>query len=285
MVQIRKRGKHWQATVRGPDGRERTKTYPKKVDAERWADSPRADIARGQWVDPRLGRTRSGSTPKVGASVKSTSRRLLPKSRLTCAGTYYQYSASGPSPLSGRARCRRLSTTLSPATVEVIARWLSAILGAAVRDGMIGHSPYRDVRLPRVEAALVEPLPTEAVAALADAVPARYRALVATAAGTGLRQGEAFGLTAPRVDFLRRQLRVEKQLVLVPAREPHTPRLPQDDGEPQGDPASQCRSRCPCRTPGRIWRGPRRLGVYRSRRRADPAQQVLGDLAGRSGQG
>lgn len=40
------------------------------------------------------------------------------------------------------------------------------------------------------------------------------------AAGTGLRQGEAFGLTVDRVDFLRRELRVDRQLVLLPGAPP-----------------------------------------------------------------
>ena len=38
------------------------------------------------------------------------------------------------------------------------------------------------------------------------------RAAVVVAAGTGLRQGELFGLTVDRVDFLRRELRVDRQL-------------------------------------------------------------------------
>jgi len=50
---------------------------------------------------------------------------------------------------------------------------------------------------------------------VADAVPARWRALVLMAAGTGLRQGELFGLTVRAVDFLRRTMRVDQQLVLV----------------------------------------------------------------------
>jgi integrase len=40
------------------------------------------------------------------------------------------------------------------------------------------------------------------------------------AAGTGLRQGECFGLTTDRVDFLRRQIRVDRQLVSVRQGEP-----------------------------------------------------------------
>ncbi len=64
------------------------------------------------------------------------------------------------------------------------------------------------------------PLSTTAVRALAEAVPARYAALITLAAGTGLRQGEAFGLTVDRVDFLRRTLTVDRQLVLLAGQEP-----------------------------------------------------------------
>ncbi len=66
----------------------------------------------------------------------------------------------------------------------------------------------------------VEPLDTEIVLALADAVPNRYRALVLLAAGSGMRQGECFGLTADRIDFLRRIVHVDRQLVTVSGRAP-----------------------------------------------------------------
>jgi integrase len=61
----------------------------------------------------------------------------------------------------------------------------------------------------------------EAVEALTEAMPERYRALVTLAAGTGLRQGEVFGLTVDRIDFLRRQLTVDRQLVTMPDRAPY----------------------------------------------------------------
>jgi len=51
------------------------------------------------------------------------------------------------------------------------------------------------------------------VLALADAVPARYRAAVVVAAGLGLPKGELFGLTVDRVDWLRRTVRIGRQLV------------------------------------------------------------------------
>ena len=40
------------------------------------------------------------------------------------------------------------------------------------------------------------------------------------AAGTGMRQGECFGLTTDRIDFLRRQVHVDRQLLLLPGAAP-----------------------------------------------------------------
>jgi integrase len=109
---------------------------------------------------------------------------------------------------------------LAPATVEVAYRYLAAIFRSAVDDRVIAMSPCRGIRLPRTPSRRVVPLDTEQVLALAEVLPERYRALVMLAAGTGVRQGEAFGLTLPYVDMLRRLVRVEQQLVLLPGKPP-----------------------------------------------------------------
>lgn len=56
------------------------------------------------------------------------------------------------------------------------------------------------------------PLEVEQVHDVAGAIVDHVRAGVVLAAGSGLRQGELFGLTADRVDFMRRELRVDRQL-------------------------------------------------------------------------
>ena len=61
----------------------------------------------------------------------------------------------------------------------------------------------------------MEPLSTEALLAIEAAMPDRLRAMVRMMAGTGLRPGEAVGVTLDRVDFLRRTLRVDRQLLLT----------------------------------------------------------------------
>jgi integrase len=87
-----------------------------------------------------------------------------------------------------------------------------AILGAAVRDRIISRDPAVGVKLPELPVADIVPLTLDQVDALAEAVPARYRGLIAADAMSGLRQGEAFGLEVRHVDFLRRTVRVEQQI-------------------------------------------------------------------------
>lgn len=62
---------------------------------------------------------------------------------------------------------------------------------------------------------MIDPLSVELVGRLAEAIPERYRAIIILGAGTGVRIGEALGVTVDRVDFLRRELRVDRQLVKV----------------------------------------------------------------------
>jgi integrase len=103
----------------------------------------------------------------------------------------------------------------------VVHRILAGIFKAAVRDRRIVASPCEGTKLPKVHRQRIEPMTLEAVEALTEAMPEMYRALVTLAAGTGLRQGEIFGLTVDRIDFLRRQLTVDRQLITMPDRAPY----------------------------------------------------------------
>lgn len=74
-------------------------------------------------------------------------------------------------------------------------------------------NPCVGVKLPKAPPHKVVPLDVAQVRALADAAPDRYRAVIITGAGTGLRLGELLGLDLARVDFLRRRSTVDRQLV------------------------------------------------------------------------
>jgi integrase len=120
-----------------------------------------------------------------------------------------------------RSLVKRLSTILAPSTVGVVHRILAGVFQAAVRDRRIVASPCEGTKLPKNPRGRIEPLTVDAIQALTNAVPHRYRALITLAAGTGLRQGEAFGLGVDRIDFLRRQLSVDRRLITLPGRPPY----------------------------------------------------------------
>lgn len=214
----------WRARYRGPDGKERSQSFPRRVDAERWLRSVETTKDRGEWIDPAAGRRpfREYVTawqesqvhrPTTAAQVDShLKNHVLP--------IFGDRAIASIRPSEVQSWVKGRAEVLAPSTVEVVYRYLVAVFRAAVEDRVIAQSPCRGVKLPRQEKRHVEPLAVETVQAVTEAMPGRYRALVTLAAGTGLRQGECFGLTVDRVDFLRRTLKVDRQMVLLPGGPP-----------------------------------------------------------------
>jgi len=214
----------WRARYRSPDGREHARHFDRKVDAEQWLVSVEHRKLTGEYVDPNAGRVTVEAygeqwraiqvhRPSTVAQVETNLRRHL-------------YPVLGSRPIGAvrpsevQAWVKGLSGDLAPSTVELVYRYAASIFRAAVEDRVITASPCRGIKLPKQERRRVEPITVEQVHALMAALPARYRALVLLGAGSGLRQGEAFGLTVDRVDFLRGSVVVDRQLVLAPGGPP-----------------------------------------------------------------
>ena len=89
-----------------------------------------------------------------------------------------------------------------PGTVGQVVKVLRRLFAAAVDDRLITSSPCAKLRTPRDPRPPMVVPTVEQVAALAGAVPERYRALVILLAGSGLRIDEALGLIrVSDVDF------------------------------------------------------------------------------------
>lgn len=226
MAFVEKRGPNrWRARHRGPDGREQSKTFTRRVDAERWLVTQRADLARGAWTDPALGRMTLEEW--VGRWEPSTVD-LRPTTRELNMGVLRKYLLPrfGAWPLAeiGTADVRAmvaedLTGPLSNSAVRRHVLVLSTVLNGAVADGRIARNPCAGVKLPPEDARAMRFLEAAEVVTLANAVrPEHYRPLVLTAAFVGLRWGELAGLRADRVDLFHRQIRVDQQLVEVGGR-------------------------------------------------------------------
>lgn len=216
----------WRARYREvPGGPQVARHFTRKVDAQRWLDETTAGIVTGAYVAPGAGRItlheyaeawRAKQVHREGTAVQVEG--LLRR---------HVYPVLGDKPLERilpsdvQGLVKRMSATLSPATVTVAHRITGGIFKAAVADRRIASSPCVGIRLPKIEKRKVEPISTEQVRALIDLMPERYKAMVVLAAGTGMRQGEVFGLTVDRVDFLRRTLNVDRQLVGISGKAPY----------------------------------------------------------------
>lgn len=197
-------------------------TFATKSDATAFLATVQADLLRGNWIDPAAGHIsfhdfaeqwRSGQVhrPSTSSQIETNLRRHV-------------YPRLGNLPLSSirashiQALIKALEggedgMALAPSTIGVIYTWVSAILGAAVDDRRIAFTPCLKIRLPEIHRGRVTPLNIETVHELIRAVPERYSALIVLGAGTGVRISEALGLTNDRIDWLRRTVTIDRQLI------------------------------------------------------------------------
>lgn len=223
------KGNRWQARYLDPEGRERTRTFVRKQDAERFVTTVRADVLRGAYVDPDAGKVTFAEFAErwLAAQTFDESSREATELRLRRHASRHfghrELRSIKPSVI--QAWLRTLQQELAPSYVRTVFTNVSSVFNAAVDDGLITSNPCRagSVKLPRREQRKIEPWPVERVEAVLAALPDRYRAVGVVAAGCGLRQGESFGLRVRDVDFLRRQLHVEQQVKLLGGRVMLTP--------------------------------------------------------------
>ena len=119
-----------------------------------------------------------------------------------------------PSTIQAWLRSREHS---APSSVRIMLVNLSAILTAAVEDGLIALNPCASpsVKAPAIEKRRVVPWTVDQVMVVVGAHIDRYRAVPVVASGLGLRQGETFGLRVDDVDFLGRRVLVRQQAKIV----------------------------------------------------------------------
>jgi integrase len=222
---VQRRGKdRWRARYIDPDGRERSKTFQRKVDAERFLAAVETDKLRGSYVDPRRGRVTFGSYAKewLGAQpVRPSSRRTYDAYlRNWLLPAFGSRALADVRPTEVRAFVRRLGEQLSERTAFHVHGLLVNIYKAAVEDGYVARSPCERTSPPKPMRARVVPLTVEEVTALIESASERYRAVVVLGATCGLRIGEVLGLRAHRIRFLERELDVVEQLLLIPGAPP-----------------------------------------------------------------
>lgn len=197
-----------------PRGPQKGRSFAKRGDAERFLVETQHRLLTGTYTPPQAGRVtlRQYAEEWQGRRswAPSTTERISRELRL------HILPSLGNRPLASIRRAHieewAHGLDLQPSSARMVYETLSNILGSAVADERIPKNPAIGASLPSAPASPFLPLETEQVRSIAAAMTEHIRAAVVVAAGTGLRQGELFGLTGDRVAFLKRELRVDRQL-------------------------------------------------------------------------
>jgi integrase len=215
-------GLRYRARYVGPDGTEKSKSFPdrKKREAERWLERIAADMATGHYVDPGAAKvTFQEYTEKWLTTLRAdpnTVESMNSQLRL------HAFPYIGTRPLGSfkpehiREWVAALECSVPGSYGRIIYANVRAALSAAVDDGYLSRNPVsaRSVKPPALEPKRVVPWSAERVFAVRAAMPERYQAMVDLGAGCGMRQGEILGIAVDAIDFESDTLHVVQQLKL-----------------------------------------------------------------------
>lgn len=229
MASIKKRdnGK-WRARYRDESGQEHARHFARRTDAQAWLDQVTASVVRGDYVDPKAGRETvrqyADRWERIQVASEGTKRITDNALRLHILPTLGDMRMGAVRRSDVQSLVKALEAKeLAPATDETPARVMSPgtirniyevaarLFDSAVEDRIISASPCRRIALPKDHGDEVVPPTLDEVEAVRLALGERWRAVVVTLAGSGLRIGELLGLQVSDVDFLRRTIRVERQ--------------------------------------------------------------------------
>lgn len=212
-------GARWRARWVDPSGRERTKAFARKIDAQRHIDQVTTQLTTHSYIDPASGRLTVGTMvqryldglqvgPKTASDYKQVAEsRILPRWADTPLDAVVTSEISawlkslqeGPEPLSA-ARVRKIGLVLRSS------------LQVAVDDKLLAVNPAQRVRLPRTSKRREGiRLTAEELRRVAENMPTEAdRLLLLTLALTGLRFGEAVALQVKALDFDRQRITVSR---------------------------------------------------------------------------
>ncbi|MEV6569994.1 site-specific integrase [Streptomyces sp. NPDC051577] len=215
------KGKRWQARYDGPDGGEITSLWATRTEADKEIVKQEGAKLTGSWIDPKAGKV---TVKAYALETWLPAQNIIGRSVTEYRGALDRYLIPewGPREIrsikpSEAGAWQQLLTSkykLSGGYPNRVARYVRGVFRLAVIDRVIAVSPFDGIKAPTLVATDVQP---PDVAEVRQLIAAAYKPLWATmvefTALTGLRSGEVRGLRLDRVDFLRRTLRVEQQLV------------------------------------------------------------------------
>lgn len=214
----------WEVRYRDQFGVQHARTFDNKTLGRRWVANMEADVRRGEWVDPALGRVTFGdwADEYLGTIVHL---RAVTQGDYERALRIHVVPALGDRPIASidhvevrRFVAEKQAEDLAPKTLQRVRLVLQQVLALAKSAGAIKSNPCDGLRLPRPARAEPIFLTANQVDALARACKPPYDLLVRLAAATGLRPSELCGLRVGRVDLVKGTAEIAEALTVVKGR-------------------------------------------------------------------
>lgn len=211
-------GSRWRARYVDDDGREHSRAFARKVDAQRWIDNEiTAKFATGTYIAPSAGKV---TVEEVYKSWERSQGHIKARTAAARRGTWNNRVA----PVWADVPVTEVKTTAVRAwvatmvanaigvpTIENAFGVLRQVMGAALIDSRIPRNPCDGVQLPKRNHSDRGYLTHAQVAALAATVEYRPE-VVRFLAFTGLRWGEMAALRVGDFDMLRRRVNVSRSV-------------------------------------------------------------------------
>ena len=172
---------------------------PCKMTVEEWMEI---------WSKQYLGGVKESTVAAYNATIRTHIKPGIGAIRLDALDTHLVQSF-----YNGLREPTKDREAVSPKTVKNVHGVLHKALQQAVANGYIRFNPTNSCILPRFEKKELQPLDEAETKLFLDAVKGHPLELLYTITlFTGLREGEALGLTWDRVDFMRGTILISKQL-------------------------------------------------------------------------
>ena len=212
------KGKRYLAVWADPNGREKSRAFTKKGDADRHAAAMETDRVRGDYMDPNAGKVLFGEL----ADRWFRSLVVDPASEIHYRGVHKRHvgpvfdrrSVKSIKPSDIAALVREVHQRYSASTASSALLVVRGVLEIAEADGSIRKNPARSkiVRQPKAQNRDVEVWADSTITDLVAAHPEHLRPVPVVGAGCGMRQGEIFGLALEDIDFRGEVLHVRRQI-------------------------------------------------------------------------
>ena len=210
----------WIVRYRDNAGKQRKKSFARKMDAQRWMVQSQSELHRGAFVDPQRGKM---TVSEYAPSWQQGLAHLKVSTRERYLGILLTHII----PVWGGWQLAKIATNdvnswistlisdgLRPGSVRQTHRVMSLLLDSALKDGRVARNPAKGASLPRAVREEVKYLSPAELRAFAKAC-GKDDLVPLILATTGLRFGELAALRVKSFDAIRRRLVISESVTDV----------------------------------------------------------------------